>query len=103
MVHQESSSFLSRVSPQIPMILESSAAEATRRLRDPTVTVCETTIVSQDPCVKMILHYCISVDGEDIFIKGGVNADDVAHLVIDLQFQRRHRAVKMNAVEIVHD
>src|SRR5882762_5739397 len=103
MVHQESSSFLSRVSPQIPMILESSAAEATRRLRDPGVTVCEATIVSQGPYVKMMAHYCISVNGENIFIKGGVNADDVTHLVIDLQFQRRHRAVKMNAIEIMHD
>jgi hypothetical protein len=85
------------------MILESSAAEATRRLRDPGVTVCQATIVSQDPYVKMMPHYCISVDGEDIFIKGRVNADDVTHLVVDLQFQRRHRAVKMNAVEIVHN
>ena len=70
------------------MILESSAAEATRRLRDSGVTVCGVTTVSQDPCMKTKLHYCISVDGEDVFIKGGVNADDIAHLVIDLQFQR---------------
>jgi hypothetical protein len=84
------------------MILESSAAEATRRLRDSGVTVCEATI-SQDPYMTTKLHYCISVDGEDVFIKGGVNADDVPHLVIDLQFQRRHRTVEMNAVEVVHE
>jgi hypothetical protein len=85
------------------MILESSAAEATRRLRDSGVTVCEGTIISQDPYMSTKLNYCISVDGEDVFIEGGVNADYVAHLMIDLQFQRRHRTVEMNAVEIVHE
>lgn len=48
-------------------------------------------------------YYCISVDSEDVFIEGGVNADDVAHLMINLQFQRRHGVVEMNAVEIVHE
>ena len=66
------------------MILESSAAEATRRLRDSGVTVCEATIISQDSYMITKPHYGISVDREDVFIKGGVNADDVAHLVIDL-------------------
>ena len=36
----------------------------------------------------MVLHYCISIDGKDIFIKGRVYADDIVYLVIDLQFQR---------------
>lgn len=88
MVHQESSSFLSRVSPQIPIILESSAAEATRRLRDSGVTVCGVTGIRASPYNTTKLHYRICVNGEDVFIKGRVNANHIAHLVIDFQFQR---------------
>ena len=38
-VHQEPSSLSSLVSPQIPIILESSAVHATSRLRESGVTV----------------------------------------------------------------
>ena len=88
MVHQESSSFLSRVSPQIPIILESSAAEATRRFRDSGVTVCGVANISAGLYNATKLRHRICVDGEDVFIKGRVNANHVAHLVIDFQFQR---------------
>ena len=40
-VHQEPSSLSTFVSPQIPMMLESSAAHATKRLSESGVTVCE--------------------------------------------------------------
>ena len=70
------------------MMRESSAAEATRRLSDSGVTVCEVVIVSRAPCGTTRLGYGVRVNSEDVFIKGGVNADDVAHLVINLQFQR---------------
>jgi len=66
------------------MIFESSAAEATRRLRDSGVTVYETTTVSLNPFSTAKLGYGICVDSEDIFIKSGVDADNIAHLVIDL-------------------
>jgi hypothetical protein len=85
------------------MILESSAAEATRRLSDSGVTVCKVAPISRAPTKQGSKSYGVRIDSEDVFIEGGVNADDVAHLVIDLQFQRRHGAIKMNAVEIVHE
>jgi hypothetical protein len=66
------------------MILESSAAEATRRLRDSGVTVCEVTIISLGPHGMKKLGYGIRIDGEDVFIKSGINANHVAHLVVDL-------------------
>jgi len=33
----------------------------------------------------------------------GVNANDIAHLAIDFQLQKRHRVVKMNMVEVVRE
>ena len=44
----------------------------------------------------------ISIDTKDILIEGGVNTDDISHLMIDFQLQRGHRSIKMNAVQVMH-
>ena len=44
----------------------------------------------------------ISVHGEDILVESGVDSDDVSHLMVYLQLQRRHRGVEVNSVEVVH-
>ena len=44
----------------------------------------------------------VSINGKDILIEGGVNADDISHLMVDFQLQRSHRSIKVNAVQIVH-
>ena len=47
--------------------------------------------------------HCISIDSEDILVEGGVDSNDVSHLVVDLQLERRHRRVEVDPVEILHD
>ena len=47
------------------------------------------------------MTYCIGVYCEDILIESGVNTNDIPHLMIDLQFQRRHGRVEVYAVKVV--
>lgn len=86
----------------MPMILESSAADATNRFKDSGVTVC-----------KMMRQYCsfkggrrgnhrISIHGEDVLVKCRVYTNNVPHLMIYLELQRRHGSIEVDTVQIVH-
>lgn len=48
------------------------------------------------------LAHRVSVNSKDILIEGGVDADDISHLMVDFQLQRRHRSIEVNAVQVVH-
>ena len=102
MVHQEPSSLSNFVSPQIPMMLESSAVHATRRFSESGVTVYRE--ISVIPLTVHYRHtYRIGVDSEDVLIEGWVNTNDIPHLMIDLELERSHSSVEMNPVEVLHD
>jgi hypothetical protein len=45
----------------------------------------------------------ISVDGENVLVERGVDTDDVPHLVIDLELERVHGQIEVDAVEVVHE
>lgn len=46
--------------------------------------------------------YRVSVHSENVFIESWVNSDNIAHLMVDLEFQWRHRGIEVNPVEVVH-
>lgn len=106
MVHQEPSGFSNFVSPQIPMILESSATDATRRFTESGVTVYNGTLsVSHGSKQDKMQHktYSVRIDSKDILIKGWIYPNDIPHLVVNLELQRRHRAVEVDLVEVRHE
>lgn len=82
------------------MMLESSAAHATSRLRESGVTLCEMGEIDNEPGLKML--YRVSVNSENVFVEGRVDANYVPHLMVDLQFHRRHGCIKVDTVEVVH-
>ena len=45
----------------------------------------------------------ISIYLEDVLVEGGVNANDVAHLVVDLQLEGTHGGIKVDAVEVLQE
>ena len=47
------------------------------------------------------LTHSISVDLEDVFVKSRIDANDIPHLVIDLELQRRHGSVEVDSVEVL--
>ena len=83
------------------MILESSAAHATKRFSESGVTVWRATVRIQHTNHHICSTYCISVDSEDVLVEGRVDTDDVAHLVIDFQLEWTHRRIKVDPVEIL--
>ena len=44
----------------------------------------------------------VGINGKDILIEGRVNTDDISHLMVDFQFQRGHRSIEVDAVQVVH-
>ena len=50
----------------------------------------------------MCSAYRVSIHSEDILVERGVDANDVSHLVVNFQLQRRHRCIEVNAVQVVH-
>jgi len=50
----------------------------------------------------MCLAHRVGINSEDVLVEGGVNTDDISHLMVDFQFQRGHRSVEVDAVQVVH-
>ena len=44
----------------------------------------------------------VGINSKDILIEGGVNTDNISHLVVDFQLQRVHRSIEVDAVQVVH-
>ena len=44
----------------------------------------------------------VGINSKDILVEGGVNTDDISHLMIDFRFQRGHRGIEVDVVQIVH-
>ena len=103
MVHHDCCSLSSLVSPQQPIMLESSAHIAIKRFRESGVTVCKRENI-QKPILflKMNATYRIGIDREDVLIEGRVDTDDVPHLMINFQLQWCHGRIEMDAVEVMH-
>jgi len=104
-VVKDSFSLATLVSPQIPMIAESSAVQAIMRFNESGVTLCGMT-ASLD--VKTRIYQCsscithgVSVNLEDVLVKRWVDTDDIPHLMVDFQLEWVHGGVKVNSVEIV--
>jgi hypothetical protein len=47
--------------------------------------------------------YRIGINGENVLVESRIYANNVPHLVVDLQLERRHGRIKMNAVQVVHE
>ncbi len=45
--------------------------------------------------------YRICVHHEDVLVEGGVNSDDVAHLVVNFELEGIHRGVEVDSVEVM--
>jgi hypothetical protein len=101
MVHQDPSSFSSFVSPQTPMILESSAAVATSRFKESEFTDCQIVFINNPLLMMTFLAHRISIYCENVFIECWINPNNVPHLMIYLQLQGRHGSVEMDSVQIV--
>ena len=43
----------------------------------------------------------ICVHHEDVLVEGGVDSDDVAHLVVNFELKGIHRGVKVNSVKVM--
>ena len=43
----------------------------------------------------------IGVHHEDVLVEGGVDSDDVAHLVVNFELEGIHRGVEVDPVEVV--
>lgn len=69
------------------MMFESSGATATNRLREPEVTIWGNTLG-------------VSVASEDTLAADWVNSGKIAYLGIGLEFQRGHRGVEINSLEV---
>ena len=82
------------------MILESSDAQLIIRFKESSSTVCKCESPSRAPRLKKVAHG-IGVDLEDILVECRVNSDDVPHLMVDLELQRRHGRVEVNSIEVL--
>jgi hypothetical protein len=47
--------------------------------------------------------YRISINGENVLVESRIYANNVPHLVVDLQLERRHGRIEMNPVQVVHE
>ena len=93
----------SLVSPQMPIILESSTVRATRRFSESGETLCKNRFSMHSLIAEMLKSsHRIGIDRKDILIKRRIDSNDIAHLMINFEFQRVHRSVKVYAVEVVH-
>lgn len=45
----------------------------------------------------------VRIDLEYVLVEGRIDADDVPHLMVDLQFQWRHGCVKVDSVEVLQE
>ena len=45
----------------------------------------------------------IGIDSKDVLIECRVNPNDIAHLVVYLQFKGCHRRIEMHTVEVLHE
>ena len=52
-------------------------------------------------CNRNKMHYRIGIHGEDVFIKRRINANNISHLVVNLQLQRRHWHIEMDTIEVM--
>lgn len=77
--------------------------QATRRFSESGVTLCGSGFSSLDGRIIRNTTYCISINHENILVEGRVDADDVAHLVVYFELQRRHGSIKVHAVEVVEE
>ena len=89
------------VSPQIPIILESSAAEETNRFSDSGVTDYSVHQSPSHQTQKKQTHR-VCIDRKDVLIKRGIDPNHVPHLMKDFEFQRRHGRIKVHSVEVMH-
>lgn len=94
MVVNDSRSFSNLVSPQIPIISESSDVHAIIRFSESGSTVYRSAATQRNT-------YSIRIHLEDILVERRVDPNDVPHLVIDLQLERAHRRFKVDPVEVL--
>jgi hypothetical protein len=97
MVVRDSRSFSSLVSPQIPMIFESSAVHEIIRLSDSGVTVWMSAPASLVD--RVASAYGIGINLEDVFVESGIDPNDIPHLMVDFQLQWRHGSIKVNSIQ----
>ena len=50
----------------------------------------------------MCSAHCVSINSKDVLVERRIDANDVAHLVVNFQLQRGHRSIEVNAVQVVH-
>lgn len=81
------------------MILESSDAQAMRRFNESGSTVCHQRALT----LGVSMTHRISVDLENVLVEGRIDSNNVSHLVIDFQLQRRHGRVKVDSVEVLQE
>ena len=43
----------------------------------------------------------IGIHHEDVLVEGGVDSDDVAHLVVNFELEGIHRSVEVDSVEVM--
>ena len=45
----------------------------------------------------------IGIDSEQVLIERRVNTNNIPHLVVNLEFQGRHRGIEVYTVQVMHD
>ena len=47
--------------------------------------------------------YRIGVHHEDVLVEGGVDSDDIAHLVVNFELEGIHWGIEVDSVEVVEE
>ena len=55
------------------------------------------------PIQRVRFNSRIRIHHENVLIEGGVNSNDITHLMVDLKFQRRHGCIEMDTVEVMQE
>lgn len=101
---RDSLSLATLVSPQMPIMLESSAALAMSLFSESGDTVCGERDWYQY-CTKplgIVKHsHSIGINLEDVFVECRIDTNDVAHLMEDFKLKGTHWPIEMDPVEIV--
>jgi len=76
---------------------------ATKRLSDSEVTVWEPSRLGRTHRRDEIETHRIGVDHEDVLVEGGVDPDDVAHLVVNFELEGIHWGIEVNSIEVMEE
>jgi hypothetical protein len=49
------------------------------------------------------ITHSICINGEDVLIESGIDANDIPHLMVDLQLHWIHWGIEMDAIKVMHD